>query len=129
MSLFLVLKTLHISTVALSICFFLIRVYWLVKQPNILTKKSIKILPHLIDSTLIISAFSMLYIADISISKDNPWVIAKLIAVSIYIAIGLYIFRIANKHIRIYYALCIAVLVYLYIIQTAITKNIIPILN
>lgn len=129
MNSYLFLKTLHISTVVLSITFFCIRIYWLLTQPKALESRLIKRLPHVIDSILLLSAFAMLYVGNISIGSDNPWIITKIIAISLYIALGLYIFRIAKNKTKIYIALCFVMLIYYYIIQTAITKNAIPLLN
>lgn len=129
MNSYLFLKTLHISTVVLSITFFCIRIYWLLTQPKALESRLIKRLPHVIDSILLLSAFAMLYVGNISIGSDNPWIITKIIAISLYIALGLYIFRIAKNKTKIYIALSFAVQIYYYIIQTAITKNAIPLLN
>lgn len=129
MNSYLLLKTLHISAVVLSITFFCIRTYWLLAQPKALESKLIKRLPHVIDSILLLSAFAMLYVGNISIGSDNPWIITKIIAISLYIATGVYIFRIAKNKTQIYIALCFVVLIYYYIIQTAITKNAIPFFN
>lgn len=129
MSVYFLLKTLHLSTVALSITFFCIRTYWLLTQPKILERRPIKRLPHVIDSILLISAFAMIYVGDISVDSSNPWIITKIIAICLYIIMGIYIFRIAKSKIQIYIALCFVMLIYYYIIQTAITKNIIPFIN
>ncbi len=129
MSAYLLLKTLHLSTVVLSITFFCIRSYWLLTQPKVLERSLIKKLPHVIDSILLISAFAMLYVGDISVDSSNPWIITKIIAICLYIVMGIYIFRIAKDKTQIYIALCFVMLIYYYIIHTAITKNVIPFIN
>ncbi|MCK5336895.1 MAG: SirB2 family protein [Gammaproteobacteria bacterium] len=126
MSFYLLFKTIHIATVTLSISFFITRTYWLLNNPQMLKHKLIKRLPHVIDSLLLFSAFAMLYIAELVPGSNNPWITAKLIGLILYIFTGLYLFRIAKRKIQIYSTLCIAILIYIYIIQTALTKNIIP---
>ena len=128
MNTYLLLKIIHLFSVVLSISLFSLRSYWLIEKSPILEKRLIKILPHLIDSILLISAFSMIFVGNITIDENNYWVITKIIAVIVYILIGLYIFKIAKQNYQIYIALVFVMFIYYYIIQTAITKSIIPIL-
>lgn len=123
MSLFSIIKAIHISSAILSISLFLLRSYWLINYSNMLTKKTMKLLPHIVDSILLTSAFMMIYIERIPLGAGNPWITSKVVAVIFYILIGLYIFRFSKNDCQKYIALVINVLLYIYIISTAITKN------
>lgn len=126
MSFYQLLKIIHISTVILSLTFFLTRAYWLIQQPELLKNRIVRKLPHLIDSILLFSALALVYTGNLIPLRENPWITAKIIALICYILAGLYLFRIANTPRQQYISLFIAFLIYLYIIQTAISKNTVP---
>lgn len=123
MSLFYIIKAIHISSALLSISLFLLRSYWLLKSPKMLTIKPIKVLPHIIDSILLTSAFIMIYINKIPLGIESPWITSKVVAVIFYILLGLYIFKFSKNNYQKYISLVMSVLIYIYIINTAITKN------
>jgi len=126
MNYYLLLKTLHISTVVFSISLLLFRTILLLRSSELLNTRILKVTPHLNDSLLLISALTMLFTSDYISSGNMGWVYAKITAMLLYILTGIYLFRRAkNKH-QILYLLSLALILYLYIIQTAITKNFIP---
>jgi len=126
MQYYLIVKSLHIASVLISFILFIGRSYCLLNYPALLKNKLIKRLPHIIDSILFFSAITMLVLSAQYPGKDNPWITAKLIAMVFYILVGLHLFRKAASRRSIYYSFIIAVLIFLYIVQTAITKNVIP---
>ncbi|MDH5423823.1 MAG: SirB2 family protein [Gammaproteobacteria bacterium] len=129
MSFYPLLKTIHISTVIFSFVFFLTRAYWLLRKPGLLQNKAVKILPHINDSILLFSALALVYTGKLLPLSDNPWIIAKVSALVCYIINGVYLFRIASTHFQRYIALTIAILIYLYLLQTAVSKSIIPVIH
>jgi len=82
--------------------------------------------PHINDTILLISAVTLLLLGNIALGNDNPWVIAKIIAMVLYISIGFFIFKSAKSHKSIYLMFLLAIIVYSYIIHTAITKSFNP---
>lgn len=126
MNYYLLIKSIHIFTVISSITLFLLRAYWLLQESYLLKNKVIKILPHLIDTILLTSAIALLFIEGVYPGKENPWLIAKIIAMICYILTGFYLFKATKSAASIKLATVIAILFYIYIVHTAITKNINP---
>ncbi len=118
---YLALKHLHLTFVALSLLLFVLRGLWLSINSELLTKKWAKILPHVISSLLLLSGIALAVELGIA-PGNNPWLIAKLIALVAYIGIGVAAFKVANRnHSRALWVS--ALLVFAYMISVAIAKN------
>jgi len=126
MKYYLIFKSIHVTSVLLSFILFITRSYWLWYQPRLLNNKAIKRLPHLIDSVLLFSALLMITVADLSPGSNHQWLTAKITAMLMYILTGLYLFRKAQSRNEILFSLLLAIVIFAYIVHTAITKNIIP---
>jgi len=114
--------TLHIVTVLISISGFIFRGILLFNSSGMLKRKWLKILPHVNDTILILSALVLVRQADLSF-LNTPWLQAKIVGLFLYIALGLVAFRFAkNKSTRIF-AWSEAIIVFAYIVMVAITKN------
>lgn len=113
-------------TIIFSIVLFILRVRLLVIKSAELKKPTYRILPHINDSILLISAISLLVMGSIVPGNDNPWVIAKIIAMIIYILTGFYIFKSARSRQNIILMFIFALMIYAYIIHTALTKSFNP---
>lgn len=119
-------KAVHISAVSISITLFISRVYWLLARPELLKNRILKYLPHIVDAVLLFSALLLLLASNIYPGTENPWLIAKIIAMLLYILSGMFLFRVAKGRITILYTLILSILIYLYIVHTAIFKTINP---
>jgi len=111
-----------VSCAFLSIAGFIFRGFLMMGESSLFDHKLRKILPHIIDTLLLLSALGMLWQWQI-----NPfvevWLLAKIIALLIYIGLGLVAFRFGKTKVERVVAWLSALLVIAYIIQTAITKN------
>ena len=122
MSLFLLLKTTHMTCALLSISGFLLRGYWMVTESPLLQARLTKVLPHLVDSLLLVSAIWMTMIIQ-QFPFVNPWLTAKLAALLLYILSGtVALKRGKTKRIRTL-ALFGAVAVFFYIVAVAFTHD------
>lgn len=121
-------KLLHVSTVVISLILFISRVLLLLKRPTILKHPALRILPHINDSILLFSAVSLLILAELTPGSDNPWLVAKIIAMIIYILTGMFLLKWASTTRSILSLFFLALIIYFYIIHTAIYKNINPFL-
>jgi len=119
-------KTIHVMTVIISIVLFILRVRLLIVKSAELKSTIFRILPHFNDSILLFSAISLLIIGDIVPGNENPWVIAKIVAMVLYISIGFYIFKSEMHRKSIVIMSMIALTIYSYIVHTAITKSFNP---
>ncbi len=122
MSTFELLKVLHISCAFLSIVGFSLRGYWMITHnPRSRTRAS-RILPHILDTVLLASAVGMLFIW-----HTNPlslgWLSAKLLALLVYIGLGMLAFRFGRtRGVRIT-AFLLALVTVAYIVLVAYTKS------
>lgn len=115
-------KHLHLLCAVLSISGFLLRAYWAFLGSDRLQARVVKILPHIIDTLLLASAVAMLMIWQVS-PFMLPWVMAKIIALIVYIVLGMAVLKWAKNNAQrgIYFAAALVVISY--IVVVAITKN------
>jgi len=85
---YLTLKHLHITMVVLSGSFFLLRGLWMVADSAYLRQRWVRIVPHIIDTVLLASAIAMVIISAQYPFVQN-WLTAKIIALLVYIALGM----------------------------------------
>lgn len=115
-------KHLHMLCAVLSICGFLLRAYWAFSGSELLQRKPVKILPHIVDTLLLCSAIGMLIIWQVS-PLMLPWVVAKIVALVLYVVLGMAVLKWArNNRQRTAYMAC-AVLVIAYIVGVAVSKT------
>jgi uncharacterized membrane protein SirB2 len=82
-------KHLHLTAVALSIIFFILRFIWSQFNPTVLSKKWLKILPHVIDTILLGSAIWLCVILS-QYPFATAWLTFKVVGVVLYIVFGLF---------------------------------------
>jgi len=117
------IKTIHVSCVILSFSGFLLRGIWMFFDSAMLGNKWVKILPHIVDTMLLLSACYLVYILSLSIF-DHDWLLAKIIALFIYILLGtVALKRGKTKTIKIM-AFSLAMITFLYMVSVAITKSV-----
>ncbi|KAA0876420.1 SirB2 family protein [Nitrincola tapanii] len=85
-------KHLHLTFVVLTLGFFLLRALLLLAYPKALKKRLLKILPHVIDTLLILSALGLLGVMQMN-PFQVPWVLAKILGLLAYVGFALYAFK------------------------------------
>lgn len=89
MSSYLWMKDLHLVTVILSITMFILRFFWRWADSAMLRKRWVKILPHVVDTLLLLSGVSLVVITRIyPFTTQGTWLTEKLFGVIIYIVLG-----------------------------------------
>ncbi len=122
---FLLLKSIHISSVAGSYILFFLRGIWSLKDSTIMQKRWLKSVPHIVDTLLLISAIALAFTIHQYPFKD-AWLTAKIMGLLVYIGIGFIALRNGiNKKIRILSWLA-AQTVFGYIILVAVSHNPFP---
>lgn len=112
----------HLTLVLLSGGFFLLRGIWMITESQLLQAKPVRILPHVIDTFLLLSGFSLAYLIN-SYPFTAHWLTAKLLLLIAYIGLGVFALkRGKTKSIRIAF-LAAALCVYAFMISIAITKS------
>lgn len=119
------LKYFHISCVLLSYTLFFLRGVWMLRAASILQHRWVKVVPHIVDSALLLSAVTLAFQLSIS-PLASPWLMAKIIALLLYIVLGTYALkRGRTKNIRLA-AWISAQLVFIYIVTVALAHNPLP---
>ena len=122
---YLLLKTLHIIFVVSSYMLFFLRGIWSLNGSAIMQKRWIKIVPHVVDTLLLISAMALAFTIRQYPFMD-AWLTAKVIGLLLYIALGYAALRAGMcKNIRIF-AWLAAQATFAYIVLVAITHNPVP---
>jgi uncharacterized membrane protein SirB2 len=118
----LLLKTVHISSATGSYILFFLRGIWSLNGSAIMSQRWIKIVPHVVDTLLIVSAI-MLAFSIREYPFVDAWLTAKVIALLLYIGLGFVALRYGrSKTVRLS-AWVMAQLVFTYIVLVAISHN------
>jgi uncharacterized membrane protein SirB2 len=122
MTFYLAIKYLHLSCAVLSISGFVLRGWWMTTGSDMLQRRPVKILPHIIDTLLLGSALVMVFM-----SAQYPfvqsWLTAKVIALVIYILLGMVALkRGRSRKVRIT-AWLLAIVTFAYIVAVAMTRS------
>jgi len=122
------LKPVHITCAVLSFSGFFLRGIWMLQGSSLVNQRWVKIFPHVIDTLLLVSALIMLYVLHLSVIENN-WLLAKIGALLIYIALGMLALKYGkNKRVR-GVAWVSGLLVFMYIVSVALTKSILGFIN
>ena len=117
------LKTIHVTFAALSFTGFLIRGVWMLGDSPLLKRRWVKIAPQVVDTVLLASA--ILLAVQLRLSPlQQPWLMAKVIALVVYIGVGLVALRFGRtKRVRTV-AWVLAMLIFAYIVSVAVSKSV-----
>ncbi len=81
------LKFLHIGSVAASYTLFFLRGVWLLRGSAVMQQRWVRFAPHLVDTVLLASAIALA--VQLSLSPlGAPWLLAKVVALLLYIVLG-----------------------------------------
>lgn len=115
-------KYIHVSSVIATFTLFFIRGVWMIVDSDLLQRKWARIVPPVIDTLLLASAITL----SVSIYQYpfvHAWLTAKVIALLIYIGLGMLALTYGKtRRIRVS-AWVAAQLCFFYIAAVAITKN------
>lgn len=119
------LKYVHLTCVVLSGAGFFIRGIWMIHESPWLRNKWVRVLPHIIDTTLLVSAILLAWQI-----RQYPfvhgWLTAKVLALAAYIVIGAVGLKYGKtRKIRIV-AWLVAMAIFLYIALVALTRQVLP---
>mgnify|MGYP006303216805 CR=1 FL=1 len=86
------LRTLHVAMAAISIAGFVLRGLWAWRAPRLLVRKPVKIVPHVVDTVLLLSAIGLLVVYGWN-PFAQAWLVAKIGLLLAYIALGLVVLK------------------------------------
>ena len=115
-------KTIHVAFVALSFTGFFIRGIWMLRDSTLLRQRWVRITPQVVDTVLLVSAIVLAVQLRYS-PMEQPWLMAKIIALVIYIAVGLVALRFGtSKRVRLS-AWLLGLFIFMYIVSVAFSKS------
>lgn len=119
---YLLVKTIHMSCAMFSIAGFIVRGIWMMNDSDLLNKKIVKVLPHIIDTVFLLSGLCVVFILGSGLFSQS-WLQTKIVLLFVYIGLGVVALRKGNpKGLKItaYFS---AITVFAYIIGIAVFKN------
>lgn len=119
---YLLLKSLHVTTVAITLVLFLWRWLYVLRHDPARRPRWMRWLPHLNDSLLFLFGIGLAWQLGLSPGMAG-WLAAKLTALLVYIGLGLYVMRFAKTPRARFLGGAAALLVFGYMVGVALTKN------
>lgn len=116
-----ILKHVHLIALVLSFAGFFIRGLLMMRGSPTARHRAFLIAPHIISTILIASGIALAVTLNLSPSTQ-PWLIAKMVALVIYIVLGVLTFKHPKLAIRKILWL-MALSVFAYIVSVALSKN------
>ena len=118
-----VIKTIHVVCVILSFAGFFVRGIWMLMDSGQLNKRWVKTAPHIIDTLLLASAVILAVQMRLS-PFEHPWLMAKIIALLVYIGIGMVALRFGRTRRIRFIAWLLGLATVLYIVSVATSKSV-----
>ena len=125
MAAYVVLYAVHVGTACLSIAGFFVRGIWMLQSPERLQQRWVKIVPHINDTILLLTAIALAFIA-VQYPGPATWLNAKIIGLLVYIVLGVIALKRGKSRRVRASAWCLALITYAYIMAVAFTKNAFP---
>ncbi len=114
------IKHIHLLFIVLTISSFIIRILLAEFKPEILSKKILKIAPHIIDTILLLSGIALVFQGN-WMAGEYGWIISKFIMLIAYIGFGVMAMR--SSGIKRWLAFAGALGAFAYILSVAISKH------
>jgi len=119
------LKTLHLTTIALSLALFVLRGLWMIAESPRLQARWARIVPHLNDTVLLVSGISLAYTLGLS-PLEHGWLAAKIVALLAYIMLGTIALKRGKTRGQRIAAWIAALLVFGYMVAVAVAHDPVP---
>jgi uncharacterized membrane protein SirB2 len=117
-----VIKAVHVAAVAVTLGLFLLRAAWAVRSSARLRRRWVRIVPHLVDTTLLVSAVWLAYRLG-QVPGRDAWLTAKVAGLLVYIVAGMMVIKRASTRSGKLAALAVALIAFAYIVSVALTKS------
>ncbi|MBP81932.1 MAG: regulator SirB [Acidiferrobacteraceae bacterium] len=115
-----IIKNLHVTCVVLSISGFVLRGVWVLRGSPWTGHRLTRVLPHFVDTTLLASAVTLLYLSSYR-PTGSDWLTFKLLGVLLYIVLGVVALRAGRTQRQQASAFIAALLVFTYVVGVALT--------
>jgi uncharacterized membrane protein SirB2 len=122
---YLILKNLHLATIAVTLTLFLVRGVWMMTDSPRLQARWVRIVPHLNDTLLLASGIALAVLIQ-QYPLVHGWLTAKLLALIAYIVLGTIALKRGKTKSRRIAAWVAALLVFGYMLAVARTHDPFP---
>lgn len=116
-----ILKHTHLTALAISFLLFFVRGCLMMRESTSAKHKIFLIAPHIVNLVLIVSGISLAVLLHLN-PASQPWLATKLVALVIYIALGIATFKHPKLQVRKILWL-LALIVFAFIVSVAESKN------
>ncbi|HEU0219664.1 MAG TPA: SirB2 family protein [Gallionella sp.] len=125
---YMLIKHFHISCAVLSFTLFFLRGIWSFNSSPIMRQRWIKVVPHVVDTLLLVSALTLAFTIH-QYPFVDAWLTAKVFGLLLYIGLGFIAMKYGkSKTIRVS-AWLAAQAVFAYIVLVAINHNPLPLIH
>lgn len=115
-------KSLHMACAVTSFALFILRGVWMLRGSAQLSRRWVRVLPHGIDTLLLASAIALTLMLH-QYPLTHAWLSAKLVALIIYIGLGLVALRFGRTRRMRVSAWVGALAVFAYIVSVALSHD------
>lgn len=121
-TLYVAVKHIHILCVVLSLTGFVVRGIWMLTGNALLRCRPVKILPHVVDTFLLLSALTLTVLLG-QYPLSTGWLTAKVLGLCLYVVLGTIALK-RGRTLRIRAsAFAAAIIVFIWIVSVALTRN------
>lgn len=121
------LKHVHLTTVAITLVLFVLRGVWMMLDSPMLQRRWVKVVPHVNDTVLLVSALWMAVAVWRYPMVFHGWITAKIVALIVYILLGTVALKRGRTKTVRGAAFIGGLVVFAYIVHTAYTKTVLPV--
>jgi uncharacterized membrane protein SirB2 len=122
---YLVVKQIHLIAVTITLALFVLRGLWMMLDSPWLQRRWVRIVPHVNDTILLAAGIWLAYFLR-QVPGASGWLTAKLIALVVYIALGIVALRRGRTKPQRIAAWFSALALFGYIVAVALTRNPLP---
>lgn len=120
---YMALKHAHMMFALISIVLFMLRAWIAVPSPARIKSKVLKVLPHIIDTLLLILGVWLAVMMKYNPMGNSPWLAAKIIGLVLYIIVGTIAIKRGKTARQRLTATLAAIVIFAYIYGAAVTKS------
>ena len=117
-----VLKLVHIVLATITVAGFILRGAWMLSASHWLDRRVVRIAPHIVDTLLLASGVYLLAMLRLPV-LDQPWLLAKMLALLTYIVLGAIALRRGPTLQIRRVAFALALVAFAYMLGAAILKS------
>jgi len=117
------LKLIHVTAAILTISGFALRGFWMLTASPNLNLRAVKIAPHIVDSVFLVSGIGLIWLLNLPV-LSQPWLMAKLLALVVYVLLGTVALRRGKTKSTRTVAFVLAAITFTYIAGVAMSKSV-----